>query len=207
MKLEIKNYTKKIKNEIVLDNINIEFNSNKIYLLKGHNGSGKTMLLRALAGLIRPTEGTVISNNKILKENEFLNDAGVLIGHTELLKAYTALDNLKFINNYKNVMSENDLKQILISVGLEEQIDKRVSSFSLGMNQKLSIAQAFIGDPKILLLDEPFNSLDKKTCEKISNLLVRYKSDAIIIVAAHNFIELEKLADEIIELDMGKVIE
>ncbi len=207
MKLEVVNYSKEIKGIKILSNINCSFETGNIYLLEGVNGSGKTMLLRALAGLIIPTEGEIRVDGVKLKKNEFLKDCGVLIGHTELPLEYNGLQNLKFINDIQKKDTDEQLKGYMTKMNLDYNDKRKVSKYSMGMRQKLSISQTFIGDPEVLLLDEPLNSLDKKTIKSFVDILLNMKKEKLIIIAAHNSNELKEIADYIIELDSGEIYE
>ncbi|APT18564.1 brca-like bacitracin transport atp-binding protein [Amylolactobacillus amylotrophicus DSM 20534] len=194
------NYTKVIKKKTILDDITFQFDSGKIYGLHGRNGSGKTMILRAISGLIFPTSGSVqVGDQVIHKDVDFPAETGVIIEHTDLLPQYTAFDNLKMLSRINNVASDDDINSALLAVGLEGHEKEKVKSFSLGMRQKLSIAQAIFEHPKLLLLDEPTNALDQETIRDVRQILLGLKQDgATIIIASHNKEDLDVLADEIL---------
>lgn len=202
----IENVTKKLKGKTILDNVNLNFEGGQIYGLVGKNGSGKTMLLRLISGLIFADEGSVIINGKQLhKDISFPESCGVIIENTELLPSMTAYDNLKILSNIKNTASDEMIVNALINVGLDPKNDKKVKSFSLGMKQRLSIAQAIFENPDILLLDEPTNALDDEGVELIRKLLTNLRDNGkIILIASHNKEDISLLADKVIKVTEGK---
>ncbi|MCO7128259.1 ATP-binding cassette domain-containing protein [Sporolactobacillus shoreicorticis] len=208
MKIELSNYSKVIKRRTVLDHVNCIFYSGNIYGLYGRNGSGKTMLLRAISGLIYGTHGKVVIDGKVLhKDISFPKSMGVIIENTNLLPNYDAYTNLKILSNIKKIASDNDINDALSSVGLDPSNKKKVRTYSLGMRQRLSIAQALFEDPNLLLLDEPTNALDESSVEIVRNLLLKKKEQGtLIIIASHNKEDLNILADQIIKVVDGKVI-
>lgn len=208
MKIEVKSYCKEIKKRRILDNINLEFESGKIYGLHGRNGSGKTMLLRAICGLILPTDGEVCIDSKTVgKDIEFPESVGIIIENMTLLSEYSGFDNLKMLAKINKKIDDSDIKQALISVGLDPNDKKKVKTYSLGMKQKLNIAQAIMENPKLMLLDEPTNALDEKTIADVHKLLLNAKDNGtLIIIASHNKEDLSLLCDEIIEISEGKII-
>lgn len=198
--------SKKIKKRNVLENITVSFEKGKIYGLYGRNGSGKTMLLRAVAGLIRPSEGEIFVDGKQLhKDISFPPSVGVIIEHTSLLPQFDAYTNLKNLSKIKKVASDEDIDMALKEVGLSGE-KKKVREYSLGMRQKLAIAQAIFEKPELLLLDEPTNGLDEESVKKLKQLLIKEKNrNAVIILASHNKEDLENLSDEMIYMDMGRI--
>ncbi len=208
MKIEVKNYTKEIRKKTVLSNINAVFESGKIYGLHGRNGSGKTMLLRAVCGLILPTDGGVYIDGRLVgKEIEFPESVGIIIEHMSLLDEYNAFDNLKMLAKIKNIAGDDDIRNVLETVGLDPDDKKKVRAFSLGMKQKLNVAQAVMEKPKLLLLDEPTNALDEESVKKVREILSNMKNNgSLIIIASHNKEDLEVLCDEIIEIYEGKIV-
>lgn len=207
--IKIENLTKIIKGKTVLDNINYTFEEGTIYGLYGRNGSGKTMLLRAIAGLIFPTEGKISFDEKVLhKDISFPPSVGVIIENTHLLPQYDAFTNLKILAKIKNIATDEDIKNALEIVGLDPESKAKVKTYSLGMKQRLAIAQAVFESPKLLLLDEPTNALDEKSVQDIRNLLLDLKGKGIIIIiASHNKEDINLLSDKIIEVDNGKIKE
>ena len=203
MEVEVKNYSKKLKGRNVLDNVSYKFEGGNIYGLYGRNGSGKTMLMRAVAGLIFPTSGEVIIDGKVLhKEISFPKDMGVIIENMELMPQYDAYDNLKILGKIR----KTDINSTLEKVGLHDVKGKKVRTYSLGMKQKLAIAQAIFEHPKLLLLDEPTNALDEESINDIRKLLLELKEKGVlIIVASHNKEDIELLSDVKINMADGKI--
>ena len=196
MKIEIKNLTKKIKGNTVLENVNHTFESGKVYGLHGRNGSGKTMLLRSICGLILPTEGSVIIDGKVVgKDIEFPESVGIIIEHMSMVDDMTGFDNLKALAKINNSVSDDDIRMCLADVGLDPEDKRKVKKYSLGMK------------PKLLLLDEPTNGLDKESIAKFYDILKRLKADGtLIIIASHITEDLDALCDEIIEVEEGKLV-
>ncbi len=208
MIINVNHYTKIIKKKSVLNNINLTFQSGKIYGISGKNGCGKTMLLRAICGLILPTSGEVIIDGKVIgKDIEFPDSVGIIIENVELLSEYSGIDNLRLIARINRIATDEDIKESMNFVGLEPYDKKKVKAYSLGMKQKLNIAQAIMEKPKLLLLDEPTNALDEESINSIRELLLKFKkNDSLIIIASHNKDDLNILCDEIINLSAGEVV-
>jgi ABC-type multidrug transport system, ATPase component len=204
-KIQVKNLSKEIKGKYILNNINLSFERGKIYGLYGRNGSGKTMLLRALAGLLIPTEGEIDMDGKILhKDMDFPENVGIIIENTSLLPQFDGFTNLKQLGKIRNVATDEDIDNALDTVGLKGE-NKKVKAYSLGMRQRLSIAQAIFEKPELLLLDEPTNALDENYINKVREILLKEKDrGAIVIIASHNKDDLRILADEIISMSDGK---
>lgn len=205
-KIVIENLSKTLKNNIILNNVNLTFESGHIYGLVGRNGSGKTMLLRAICGLIFPDEGRILIDGKQLhKDISFPESCGVIIENTDLLPNFSAFDNLKILSKIKNIANDNIIEYTINLVGLDPKSKRKVKSFSLGMKQRLSIAQALFENPKILLLDEPTNALDEDGVNDIRNILLREKEkNKLIIIASHNKEDISLLSDTIISVSDGK---
>ena len=208
MELVIKNYTKIIRKVTVLDQINLTLTGGKIYGLRGKNGSGKTMLMRAITGLIRPTAGYVaVDGKKIGKDIDFPQSVGALIENPSFIQEYSAMDNLKVLAKLSGGIPEEDIRSILEKVGLNAQESKPFGRFSLGMKQKLGIAAAVMGKPQLIILDEPINALDEYTVERIKELLLELRNeDRIILVACHDREELDYLSDVIIHIQEGRIV-
>lgn len=202
----IENLSKTIKNNKILDNVNLTFESGHVYGLVGRNGSGKTMLLRAICGLIFPDSGKVIIDGKQLhKDISFPESCGIIIENTDLLPNFSAFDNLKMLSEIKNTANDNMIKSAIKSVGLDPDSKKKVKTFSLGMKQRLSIAQALFEDPDILLLDEPTNALDEDGVNYVRRILLEQKKkNKLIIIASHNKEDISLLSDTVISVSNGR---
>lgn len=209
MKIEIRDYVKKIKKNTILNHINYEFFSGNIYGLYGRNGSGKTMLLRAIAGLIYPTEGYIqIDGKRLHQDMDFPEDTGIIIENIELLPQFDAYTNLKLLANIRKKATDEDIYDALEKVGLKEVGKKKVRTYSLGMKQKLAIAQAIYEKPRLLLLDEPTNALDEKSIQMVRDLLVAMKEQGtLILIASHNKEDIRYLADVVLEVSDGEIHE
>lgn len=161
MKISVKDVSREMKSNIILDNINLEFESGKIYGLCGHNGSGKTMLLRAIAGLIQIDHGAIMIDEKILHHDiDYPPEMGLIIETPTFFKYYTGMENLQYLAEIRNKISQNDIIEALKRVGLDPNDRRTVAKYSLGMKQRLAIAQAVMEKPQLILLDEPTNALD-----------------------------------------------
>jgi len=202
----IENLSKTIKNNKILDNVNLTFESGHVYGLVGRNGSGKTMLLRAICDLIFPDSGKVIIDGKQLhKDISFPESCGIIIENTDLLPNFSAFDNLKMLSEIKNTANDNMIKSAIKSVGLDPDSKKKVKTFSLGMKQRLSIAQALFEDPDILLLDEPTNALDEDGVNDVRRILLEQKKkNKLIIIASHNKEDISLLSDTVISVSNGR---
>ena len=207
MEIKLISYNKKIKEDSVLKDINYTFKQGNIYGLIGKNGSGKTMLLKAMSGFLRPSNGKVIVNDQelYLKE-EFPKDMGVMIGNCEYIKDMTGKDNLKYLASLLKKIDDDRINEVIDIVNLTDEKDKLVKKYSLGMKQKLGIAQAIMEYPKILLLDEPFNGIDNESVSKIKKYLYSIKKDTIIIIATHYKEDIDNFCDSIIKLENGTII-
>ena len=161
MKIEVKDYSKVLRNIPILNSINLTLTSGCIYGLVGKNGCGKTMLLRAIAGLIIPTSGEVLVDGKCLhKDISFPPDMGILIENPLFLEYLTGLDNLKMLAEIRGIATVESIKDYMQQLGLDPSLKPPVRKYSLGMKQKLGIIQAIMENPELLILDEPFNALD-----------------------------------------------
>ena len=209
MELVIEDYTKIIKQSKILDHISAKMVSGNIYGFQGVNGSGKTMLMRAIAGLILPTEGGVkVNGEKIGKDLSFPESMGILLENPAFLPGYTAFDNLKLLGAIRSHVTETQIKEALALVGLNPEDKRKYKKFSLGMKQRLGIAAAIFEDPELIILDEPFNALDEAGCNQITELLKNLKARGkLIILSCHNKEELEILSDKIFHIENGKLYE
>lgn len=207
--IQLQNVTKRIKENTVLDNISYTFKSGFVYGLYGQNGSGKTMLLRAISGLINLDSGSIfIDGEKLHDKIEFPPETGIVIENMELLPECSAKRNLQMLAKIKNIADEKDIIFSLERVGLDPDSDKKVKKFSLGMKQRLNIAQAIFENQKIILLDEPTNALDEDAVQLIYKIIREEKSrGATIIVATHHKEDLKEVCDVILKIAEGKIVE
>ena len=207
--IQLQNVTKRIKENTVLDNVSYTFKSGFVYGLYGQNGSGKTMLLRAISGLINLDSGSIfIDGEKLHDKIEFPPETGIVIENMELLPECSAKRNLQMLAKIKNIADEKDIIFSLERVGLDPDSDKKVKKFSLGMKQRLNIAQAIFENQKIILLDEPTNALDEDAVQLIYKIIREEKSrGATIIVATHHKEDLKEVCDVILKIAEGKIVE
>lgn len=207
-KIVIKGLNKKIKGSPVLTDINLEFNGGKVYGLKGKNGSGKTMLMRAVSGLITADSGTVTINGEVLgKQISFPRSIGVLIENPAFISNYTGFKNLSVLASIQKRIDVDRIRQTLEEVGLDPDDKRTYRKYSLGMKQRLGIAAAVMEYPDIIILDEPVNALDESGAMLVREILRKAKErGAIIILACHDREELEFLSDVIYEISDGRIV-
>ena len=207
--IQLQNVTKRIKENTVLDNVSYTFKSGFVYGLYGQNGSGKTMLLRAISGLINLDSGSIfIDGEKLHDKIEFPPETGIVIENMELLPECSAKRNLQMLAKIKNIADEKDIIFSLERVGLDPDSEKKVKKFSLGMKQRLNIAQAIFENQKIILLDEPTNALDEEAVQLIYKIIREEKSrGATIIVATHHKEDLKEVCDVILKLSLIHISE
>lgn len=204
--IELRNVSKTIKKNPVLKNVTLELEQHKIYGIQGVNGSGKTMLLRAISGLMR-TEGEIrIQGRDPVTKGQPL-DIGVMIELPGFLREFTGKENLKLLALIQKGITEQDIVWALRSVGLDETDNRRYGKYSLGMKQRLGIAQAILGVPQLILLDEPTNAIDAGGVQQIKELVTDLKKQgSTLILTSHDRMFLEDLADEVITMEGGRVI-
>ncbi|GAA4060348.1 ABC transporter ATP-binding protein [Amphibacillus indicireducens] len=207
--VELKNVSKKIRGVTVIDDISMTLSSDRVAGLRGINGSGKTMLMRLIAGLILPTGGTIKIDDKLLgKEITFPESIGILLENPAFLDSYSGFQNLKMLASIRDQIDDDQINQTLKFVGLnEESAKKKYKKYSLGMKQRLGIAGAIMEQPDIVILDEPTNSLDTSGVELVKEI-VRHEKErgAVVIIACHDADILDELADEIYYLEEGTLV-
>lgn len=201
----IDNVSKKFGNRLVLNTINIEFERGKIYGIVGRNGSGKTVLLKCICGLLYPSTGTVTVDDKIVgKDVDYPENIGFIIESPGFLPRYSGLKNLKYLASIRGKIKESEIRTYMNLVGLNPDDKKHVGNYSLGMRQRLGIAQALMENPDILILDEPMNALDNNAVEDIRNVLLKMKQQGkLIIIASHIREDIDILCDEVLGIDRG----
>ncbi len=194
--IKLNNVSKTIKKRTILEDLSITFEKGTVYLIEGHNGCGKTMLLRLLAGLIQPTSGTIEKDDYTY---------GVIIETPSFIESESAKENLRILASIRKEIGMDEIEEYLKLVNLLDDKNTKVSKFSLGMKQRLAFCQAVMENPDVLLLDEPFNALDKKNYDVISNYLFDNKKNRITIIAAHGMDYTNNLFDKIIKMDNGHI--
>ena len=207
MYLEIKNICKTIGNAEILKHINLEMERGKIYGLRGQNGSGKTMLMRTICGLILPTEGEIVIDGETLgKDISFPRSIGALIENPGFIADYSGMKNLEVLASIQNHIKKEDIAACMEELGLDPNDKKKFKKYSLGMKQKLGIIAAVMENPDLIILDEPLNALDEKTVNTVKEILLRHKArGALIIISCHDREELEFLSDEIFCIEAGEI--
>lgn len=205
--IKIENLVKTIKGNKVIDNITLTLTSPKIVGFKGINGSGKTMLMRLICGLIKPTDGTITINGKVLhKDISFPESVGILIENPAFLDGYSGFENLKMLASIKNIVKDYQIKDIIRAVGLNPDDKKHYKKYSLGMKQRLGIACALMESPDIIILDEPTNALDSDGITTVKELIVQKREEgALVIISCHDIDILKELSEEIYVLEQGKL--
>lgn len=211
--IEVKNLCKTINKNMVLDNINLHMVSGQVYGFQWINGSGKTMLMRALIGLIHPTSGTILIDQKELgKDMDFPKSIGFLLENPTFLDMYSGPDNLRLLagvdNNISADMINKEIDSLIEEVGLKSARNKKYKKYSLGMKQRLGIAAAVLGNPDIVVLDEPTNALDDDGKDMVKRIVKMQKErGALVIISCHEMQTLEELSDEIVRLKEGRICE
>lgn len=205
--VRLEDYCKSFKSAEVLKNINLTLESGKVIGLKGKNGSGKTMLMRAISGLILPTSGKVYINDKELgRQISFPPSIGILIENPSFISNYTGFKNLKILASIQNRISDDEIRDAIRKVGLDPDDKRTFKKYSLGMKQRLGIAAAIMERPDIVILDGPINALDEAGAGLIKGLLDELKANgSLIIIACHDTEELNYLSDEIYEIYDGEI--
>ena len=203
----IKNVSKSFDGIEVLHDVNLDLEEGKIYGFIGRNGSGKSVLFKIICGLYYPTSGSVLVDGvDIHKKDVFPNDMRVLIEKPNFLPNLTGLENLKLLASIQNKITEEDIILILDKLNLKKDMNKLYHKYSLGMKQKLAVAQVFMENPKMMILDEPFNGIEEKTVEVIKKILLEEKKNGkIILIYSHIKEDIEELADTIYFVDAGSV--
>ncbi|PTO35214.1 ABC transporter ATP-binding protein [Enterococcus mundtii] len=202
--IELINLGKQYKQKILFQDVNVTFNEGKKSFIKGINGSGKSVLMKLIVGYSTPTKGMVKVAGKIIGvDQDFIPDAGVFINAPDFIKSWTGAENLLYLANIRKVANEKKIRFLASQLNLEKDLNKKYKYYSLGMKQKLRIIQALMDEPTYLILDEPFDALDKNSRENVLDLLDNYLSEdaqRILIFSSHNDM-MEDFADHIYELE------
>ena len=201
----VENVTKVFGEQDALKNVSAKFGMGKIYGIVGRNGSGKTVLLKCICGLLHPTAGTVTVNGKIVgKDVDYPENIGFIIETPGFLPRYSGLKNMKYLASIRGRVKEGEIRKYMELTGLNPDDKKRVGNYSLGMRQRLGIAQALMENPDILILDEPMNALDSTGVEDIRMVLLKMKENGkLIIIASHVRDDIDILCDEVHGMEGG----
>lgn len=206
--IEVRDVTLVIGKTTILKNVTASFESGKIYGLIGRNGSGKTMLMKCICGFIRPTSGEIIvDEKKVGKEIDFPQNMGIIIETPGFIPYYSGYKNLKLLAGLRKRINSEGIKQAMINVGLDPKLKRHVKKYSLGMRQRLGLAQAIMENPDILILDEPMNGLDKEGVEDMREYLLQLKKQGkLILIASHSSEDISILCDCIYEMEKGILV-
>ena len=203
--IRVENLKKTFREEEVLKGISCEFDRGKTHAVIGNNGSGKSVFFKCICGFIEPTEGKITVDGKVIgKDVDFPESIGVIIEHPGFLPNLSGFQNLQLLAKIRGRITEEQIAEAIRLVGLDPDSKKAVQKYSLGMKQRLGIAQAIMEDPAILILDEPFSGLDKRGVKELREVVMGLKcSGKTILLTSHNSEDIQKLADEIWEMDAG----
>ncbi len=207
MEIIVKDLSKKFKKVTILENINMKFESGKIYGIVGRNGSGKSVFLKILCSFYKPTTGEILFDNvNYNSNNNFPPSVRALIENPTFFPDLTGFENLKLLSSIQNKIGDEEIIKTLDQVNLLSEKDKKYSEYSLGMKQKLGIAQVLMENPDVMIFDELFNGIEEKTVGKIRNILLELKNqNKIIIVTSHIKEDIDVLSDEVYKFDYGRV--
>ena len=205
--IKVENASKSFNNYKVLDNVSLSCEAGKIYGFVGYNGSGKTVLFKCICGFYHLDEGEIwIRGKKMKKDMDMLTEAGIIIEEPAFLRNHSGYRNLDFLYRLRNHKNKKHIYEIMNKVGLDPSSRKKVCNYSLGMRQRLAIAQAIMEDQPILILDEPMNGLDKRGVIDMRNFFEGLKKEGkTILMASHSKEDIDVLCDEVYEMDMGKL--
>ena len=206
--IEVQNVVKRFRDQVVLKNVSISFEKGQIHGIVGRNGSGKTVLFKCICGLMHPEEGVILVNGKrVGRDVDMPEDIGAIIEAPGVLPNYSGYKNLRFLANIRRKIGKEEIVNVLKTVGLDPESRKHVGKYSLGMRQRLGIAQAIMEDPEILILDEPMNGLDNAGVQDIRALLLELKAQGkTILLASHNHEDIAALCDTVHEMDGGVLL-
>ncbi len=201
MDITLDKYSFKYKKHIILNEVSYSFKNDNVYIIKGANGSGKTMLIRAIVGLIMPSSGRrLVSGNET---SEILQNVGLSLSGMKLLGDYTGYENIKFLNKINKKVTDDEINNWFKFFDMEIEKSKKVKEYSLGMNQKLILIQALMEKPQVLCLDEPLNGLDDKATEKLITYIKDSSKEKIVIIVSHSLEEFEGLDYTLLKMENG----
>ena len=205
--IDVRNVNLTLGKTDILKDISVSFEEKLIHGLIGRNGSGKTMLMKCISGFIRPTSGEVEVDGKIVGEDiDFPDDLGIIIETPGFIPYYSGYRNLRLIAGLNKKIGKDKVRESMVKVGLDPDLKRHVKKYSLGMRQRLGLAQAIMEDPKLLILDEPFNGLDKDGVVQMREYLLSYKQQGkTILICSHSAEDIDILCDTVHEMDKGSI--
>ena len=205
--IQVNDIVLRFKKDILLDHVSYQCEQGKIHGIVGRNGSGKTLLMKCICGFIRPNEGHIyVRDKEIGKDIDFTPDTGIIIETPGFIPYYSGYRNLKVLAAINNRISRKDIENAMYQVGLDPTMKKRVATYSLGMRQRLGIAQAIMEHPKLLVLDEPMNGLDNNGVREMRELFIALKKEGTtILMATHSSDDVRELCDTVHEMDCGVI--
>ena len=206
--IEIKHAAKRFKDKSVFENVNLDIEQGKAYGFIGHNGCGKSVLFKCICGFSLLSEGTITVGGEVIgKDSDFIKDAGVVIEHPEFINDLSGFKNLRIIADIQKKIGDEDICSIMDKFDLLDDKDKKVGKYSLGMKQKLRLAQALMESPSILILDEPTGGLDKSSVENLRRILKEFVNNGgTMLLTSHHQQDIEELCDEVYEFDSGQLM-
>lgn len=207
MMIEVQNVSLKVKAATILENINFQCEQGQICGIIGRNGSGKTMLMKCICGFVHPTAGTIRVSEKVIgKDTDFIPDAGIIIETPGFIPNYSGYKNLHILASIQNKIGKKEIREAMEKVGLDPDRKRSVKKYSLGMRQRLGLAQAIMEDPSVLILDEPFNGLDKEGVQDMRKYLLKLKDEGkAIVVCSHSSEDIQVLCDKVYEMEHGRM--
>ena len=208
MIIEVKNITLTIKKQVILDDVSIACEEGKIYGLIGRNGSGKTMLMKSICGFIRPEKGEIyVLGKRIGRDTDYAKDTGIIIETPGFIGYYSGFKNLRMLSDINKKIDDEKIREVMNFVGLDPDMKKGVRKYSMGMRQRLGLAQAIMEDPKILILDEPMNGLDREGVADMRKYLLKLKEEGkTILLSSHSAEDISVLCDKVYEMEHGKIV-
>lgn len=202
--IEIRNLTKTVKGHDLLKDINLEISQPNVYGIIGRNGSGKSVLFKTIAGLLSPTKGEVRVFGENIGKGAFPQQFGALLDTPGFLPQYSSFKNLKLLSSIKNQVSDERLKEVISLVGLDPKDRRPVRKYSMGMRQRLGIAQAIMEKPKLLILDEPMNGLDESGVNDMRDMILKFKNEGLtVLLTSHNSEDISMLCESVYRIDNG----
>lgn len=205
--INVEDVSLKLGEKEILIHVSMECEKGEIYGIVGRNGSGKTMLMKCICGFVHPSSGMIhVLDRRIGKDQDFIPDAGIIIENPGFIPYYSGIKNLRLLASIQRKITDKEIKEAMERVGLDPALKRPVRKYSLGMRQRLGLAQAIMEDPQVLILDEPFNGLDKEGVEEMRKYFLELKEEGkTILMASHSSEDIRILCDKVYEMDRGRL--